>query len=191
MKLLLTIIVLSLLTIGSYFLLRELKKDLVEMDKSKEVKEMIVANNVLGRYYDENNKLQYKLTGKKVVEYTNSYGTNIFGVNILSFEESRVSWVATADKAVLSGDRNNLTLEKNIKVVQEPESKKPIYIGASVIYYDAKNNLITSDQAVTVKDGVMVHNSKNLHLNTKTEKIDFTNGIRAKYDSYQINEKNK
>lgn len=75
MKQPLIIAMLALLAVGSFWLMRDLEKDLSTDTSATPTREIAIAYDVNGRYYSAENFLQYKLTSNTVSEFSNQAGT--------------------------------------------------------------------------------------------------------------------
>ncbi len=182
MKNLITITVLFLLTIGSYLFLKSITKKTVQSDDGKEKIIVATAYGVSTRYFNKENQLQYKLLSPEAIEYSHNYGTELIKPSLSVFDEKMVKiWQGNADKGVLSGNKDNLLLQKNVKITEMPQGKKPTYITGEEMNYQAKKRLLSSDLPVKIDDGIVVQLSDKLTLNTKTKKLNANDKVRATY----------
>ncbi len=189
MKNFVTIILLCLLTLGSYFFLKSLTKEKLEDTDSKAKFVVATATGVTARYFNKKNKLQYTLISPKLLEYSNHYGTEFKTPDLAVFDDNLIkTWQGNADKGTLSSDKDNLLLKKNVKIVEMPFGQKPTYIDGEVINYRAKKGLMTSNLPVRIDDGIMVQISDTLKLNTQTKKLNANKRVRARYKTRQKQE---
>lgn len=184
MKNLITIVVLFLLTIGSYLFLKSITPKAVKKINKKEKVVVATAYGVTTRYFKQNNKLQYKLISPKVIEYSNHYGTELTSPDLAVFDDEMINiWQGNADTGTLSGNKDQLLLQKNVKIVEMPFGDKPTYITGEIMNYQAKKNLLTSDLPVKIDDGIVMQLSNNLRLDTKTKELNATNRVKAIYNT--------
>lgn len=180
-------LVISLLlafVIGSYFLLKNLQKELVADTPSNDKEILATAYDVSARYFNEKNQLQYSLIGSKVIEYSNNHGMFLAEPNLTVFDKDDViTWRGNADEAELSGDKEKLKLQKNVSIIESPRGEKPIFITGSVMYYNAKTRLITSDETVKIDDGIVEQISNGLKLDTVSRHLEAQNKVKAIYQT--------
>ncbi len=182
MKNTITIIILSVLAIGSYLFLKSLtpKEALKTDDQSKFV--IATVSGVKARYFNEKNQLHYLLTSPKVLEYSNHYGTEFTSPDLTTFDEQvQPAWTGNADTGTLSGDKNTLLLENNVKIVQTPQGENPTHITGEKMRYQAQKRLLTSDLPVTIDDGIMMQVSDKLRLNTRSKQVNASDRVKATY----------
>ncbi len=182
MKNTITIIILSVLTIGSYLFLKSITPKTVKKDNTKEKKVVATAYGVTTRYFNEKNQLQYKLFSPKAIEYSNNFGTELIKPDLTVFDEAMINiWQGNADKGNISGNKDHLLLEKNVKIIEMPLGNKPTYITGEAMNYQAKTRLLISNLPVQIDDGIVRQVSNKLKLNTKTKELNATNKVRAIY----------
>ncbi len=182
MKNLFTLIILFLLTLASYFLLKSLQEEVVQEKNAQEKKIVAVAQGVTMHYFNEKNKLQYKLISPKVIDYSNHHGTDFVSPNLAVFDETLVqTWQGKASEGYLSSDKDNLLLKKGVKIIQTPTGEKPTYIDGKEMNYNAKTSLITSKLPVKIDDGVVVQVSDKLKLDTRSKQLNASDRVKATY----------
>ncbi len=184
MKNLITIIVLSLLTIGSYLFLKSLTPEIIKEDDNKKKEIVAIGHGVITRYYKQNNKLQYKLMSPKVLEFSHNYGTELISPDLAVFDDAMIRiWQGNSEIGILSSNRDNLLLKKNVKIVEMPRGNKPTHITGEVMNYQAKKSLLTSELPVKIDDGIVMQVSDKLKLNTQTKKLNATSRVKAIYNT--------
>lgn len=184
MKNLITIIILSLLTIGSYLFLKSLTPKIVKKNDKKEKVIVATARGVTTRYFKQNNQLQYKLISPKVLEFSHHYGTELTSPDLAVFDDKMINiWQGNADIGILSSNKDHLLLKKNVNIVEMPLSNKPTLITGETMTYQAKKGLLTSELPVKINDGIIMQVSDNLTLDTKTKKLNATNKVKAVYNT--------
>ncbi len=87
----------------------------------------------------------------------------------------------SADTGTLSGDKNTLLLENNVKIVQTPQGENPTHITGEKMRYQAQKRLLTSDLPVTIDDGIMMQVSDKLRLNTRSKQVNASDRVKATY----------
>ncbi len=183
-KNLITIIALSLLTIGSYLFLKSVTPKTVIKESSREKKAVATAYGISTRYFNADNQLQYKLVSPKAIEYSNNYGTELVKPDLIVFNIERVAiWKGKADTGLISSNKDHLLLQNNVKIIETPFGNKPTYITGKIMSYQTKKSILTSDLPVQIDDGIVKQISNKLRLDTKTKKLNATNRVHAIYNT--------
>ncbi len=184
MKNKLIITTLFVLTLTTYLFSRTLKEDIVMNNNYQEKNISIVTTDTKMYYFNENNRLKYMLTSPKVMDYTDNSGTELLLPHIDFFnEQADKIWAGKGDIGFISNDKNNLLLEKNVRIIEEPLGNKPMYIFGEIMNYDVKKGLVTSDLPVKIDDGVIVQKSNTFKLNTNTKKLNAIGKVQATYQN--------
>lgn len=182
-----TIALLLVASIASYYLLKQLQKDLIDDSGDTLVKTVGTAYEVDARYFNANNQLQYKLRSPKISELSAQNGTHLSAPKLTVYDVGQIiTWLGYADKAFLTGDKQHLTLTDNVKIIESPAGDKPIHIDGSIMYYDAKTRHVTSDKMVTIDDATVKQTSDYLLLDTVTRQLVVEKKVKANYHSLEI-----
>lgn len=181
MRNLLTIGFLSVLLLAGFFFLRSLKKELTVEQTAQPTRQVATAYQAKIRYFNQDNQLTYLSVSKEVQEFSNDKGTYLVAPEVSVFEHGNMTWQGQSQKAVLSADKNDLTLTDKVHIVESPNSEKPTFIDGEVMYYHAPTKEISSDQKVTIDDGSMRQTSNYLRLNTATRKMVVDQKVTANY----------
>lgn len=189
MKQTLILMILVILTGGSFWLLRDLERTLVPQESAKPTREIAVAYRVNGRYYNAENQLQYSLDSDTVTEFSNLAGTRLTNpaVSVLETTENsqRLAWQGQATDAHLSGDKNLLTMTGNVTLIESPTTAKPIYARSETMVYNAQTQRVSSDVKVTLNSDTMQQSAASFWLDIPTRTVGFQGGVKANYQPRQ------
>lgn len=182
MKQPLIIAMLAVLAIGSFWLMRDLEKDLSTDTSATPTREIAIAYDVNGRYYNAENFLQYKLTSDTVSEFSNQAGTrfNNPDVQVLTADQ-RLAWQGQAANAHLSSDKNQLTLAGGVTLIESPTTPKPMYARSETMVYNAQTRRVSSDTTVTVTGDNMQQTAAGFWFDVPTRTVTFQGNVRANY----------
>lgn len=178
------IILLAILTAGSYLLLKSLQKEEIRATAKQEKTIVATARGVTARYFNENNQLKYKLISPKVIEFSENYGMEFLSPDLSVFDDTQqLAWHGTSALGFLSENKDKLLLKKDVKIVQSPNGEQPTHISGEVMNYQASTQLLTSALPVTINDGVLEQISDTLKLNTNTKQVNADKRVRATYQT--------
>lgn len=186
MKNVLIIVLLSLLGIASSYFLRHLETELSEINEEKITRKIAIAYDIESWHFNTNNQLQYALVSNQVIEYSNEFGTEFSMPHLTAYDEKDnkiITWKGKANQGFLAHDKSNLTLIDKVKMIEYPDTDKALYINGSIMDYNTETRLVTSNQPVTINDGVITQVSDNLSLHTQKRQLDSKKRVRAVYQT--------
>ncbi len=174
---------LAVLTAGSFWLLKDLQKTLAPADTQTPTRAIAVAYAVNGRYYHADNYLQYAMDSETVTEFSNQAGTRLQNPAMRVFnQQQQLIWQGEAATAELSADKNHLTLDGGVTLVESPESERPIYARSQAMVYNAQTRRVSSDSLVTLNSGSLQQTAGAFWLDLATRTVHFYRGVNANYD---------
>lgn len=187
MKQTLIIVVLAILTVGSFLLMRGLQKELATEVNQQPMREIATAHQVSAKYFNANNQLQYTLTSEKVSEYSKGGGTRLHQPNFQAFDnKQQLTWSGTSKSAELSADKHHAALVGQVVITESPQGIKPIYIYSDRLDYDAQKNQIKSPVPVKVTDGLVNQTANQLLLDLNQQRVKLSGGVQAHYETVTI-----
>lgn len=184
MKNLLTIAVLSVLAVGSFFFLRSLQKELTPEVVEEKIQPIGTGMGVKTTVYNQSNQRVYELTSDKVIEFSAHHGTEFVQPFVLAWDDnSQLSWQGESKKAFLSGDKNLLTMTQSVEIIQTPSSIKPTYLNGDEISYRVKDSMLSSQLPVKIDDGVSQQTADTMKANIKAKHVLFDGNVKARYQT--------
>lgn len=176
------IVLLVLLTVGSFLLLRDLEKTLEPAIEDENIRQLAVAYEVKGRYYGSDNQLRYNIASDSVVEFSNSAGTKINSPNVQVFDaKKQLSWQGRANVAFLSADKETLKLDGEVKIIKSPNSERELRASSEKMIYHADKREVNSQRPVLVETDLIQQTASNFRLAIDEQKVYFDGAIKGSY----------
>ncbi len=186
MKQWLTLGVLVLFAVGSYFLMRDLQQSLAPKPPAAVVKEIAVAYTTKGYFYDANNALKYEIDSESVHEYSNAGGSKLFNANVRALDtQQALAWTAHAQRADLSADRNVLDLTGGVELIQTPNSPDPVRASSERMTYYAQKQRVVGDQPLVIESRATQQTAGSFYLDMAKKTVHFQNGVHVSHSVYQ------
>lgn len=174
--------ILLLLTGASFWILRDLEKSLETSEDDTEVREIAVAYQAKGRYYDANNQLKYEIDSDSVHEYSNGGGTKLLASDMRVLDENQqLAWKGHAQTTELSADRNVLDLSGDVQIIQSPTAANPIKANSERMTYYADKQEVIGDTPITVENGMMRQTAQRFKLDIAKDAVYFDGGVKGYY----------
>lgn len=182
MKQRLILISLALLTVGSFWLMRDLEKTLTPVTGEPTAREVIVAYGVDGRYYHADNSLQYALKSDTMTEMSHHAGTHLTRPRIHVWDSSRrLALTGTAEKAHLSGDKVWLSLNGDVHLTESPRAEKPIHARSETMVYNAQERRVSGNLPITVSSDKTQQTAATFWFDIPTRIMSLQGDVKARY----------
>ncbi len=180
----LTILALSILALASYWLLHDLEKALEPDVQETEIKPLLTGYQVKGLFFGADNKLQYKVKGNSVTEYSNQGGTKLMRADVQAFNNKQgTEWVGKSDVVEIAADKSRFTLTDKVEFVQAPESDNPLFATSDHIIYLSQSKEILGNQPIVVENNEMRQTGRRFKMNLKDKKAHFAGGMHAYFQA--------
>lgn len=177
----LTITILALLALGSFWLLHDLEESLAPNEADKQTHEIAVAYQVLGRYFAADNQLKYRIRSESVHEFSHAAGTSIHLPVVQVFEQQRLGWQGRADTALLSADKKNLSLNGDVRISESSTRTDPLHVSSDSMVYDDDKRYIFGHAPVKIANKTMQQTADGFTLDINRQTVHFKTKVHAIY----------
>ncbi len=174
------ILILSIICAGSFFIFREIERSVSTQQEQEVTREVAIGRNVKAKYFNENNKLSYKMVSATVKEYSNNKGTKFENPSVDAFsDDEQLLWTGGAENSHLTANKQKLSLNNNVYVTYLPNSENPTHFSGKKVVYFVDKGEVSGSGNIIINNKHSSQLAQSFKLNTKTEIVEFDGGVKA------------
>ena len=138
--------------------------------------------SIYQRQFDQNGQVKTTLAATSLLDFGRRSNAEIIDPRLL-LKRPEGTWFIEADFGVLTADRNQFNLRKNVIVNRLDYGKAPWKLTGNTLNWDQSTDLITSDGSTTVFKGSAESTGSGLELNLSTNEYFLGDKVRMQWRS--------
>ena len=139
------------------------------------------------RQFDRNGRVKNTLAATSLLDFGRRSNAELIDPR-LWLNRAEGTWFIEADFGVLTADRNQLRLKKNIIVNRLDYGKAPWKLTGDTLYWDQSTDLVTSDGSTILSQGSAESIGNKLVLDLNTSEYSLGDKVRMQWRSITLSD---
>lgn len=176
----LIIILLGAAGFGSWWLLDKQRESVETTADRGPTPDSYFSDMELTRF-DENGKASITIHARDAVHYPDAIIIELDDLEAMR-EQDGGQWTLTADRGELSTESNLLEAERNVLLVQQGASSRPLELHTDRLTMDADHERVETSAAVTIRQGASQFTGTGLWASLADGHIIIKSDVKARYE---------
>jgi lipopolysaccharide export system protein LptC len=148
----------------------------------------LFIENAKGTTFDAEGRPRQALTAKRIDHFPDDQTVALRSLTMSMTDPDRAPVAVAADRGIVAGDRESMTLEGNVRVVREAEKPKPgaarddsgpVTITTEFLRVVPKKGLAETDRPVTIEEPRGIIHSVGIRLDNEAKTLLLKSGVRG------------